>query len=134
MMEVILFRDSRVLTSNFQVLAASTKSLDKLVDEGNFLLDLRMRLTGVDIILKPLRERSEEIEGFLDLFLKQKNLVLDEKDVFISELKKLPWKGNVRELFKVLQLCYFNATLNDEKMSVAHLLNILVKKTKYYFA
>ena len=66
------FGDSRVLTSNFQVLAASTKSLDKLVDEGNFLLDLRMRLTGVDIILKPLRERSEEIEGFLDLFLSKR--------------------------------------------------------------
>ena len=67
------FGDSRDLKSDFQVIAASTLSLDKLVEEGRFPLDLRMRLTGVDIRLKPLRERFDELDDFVFIYRSETN-------------------------------------------------------------
>ena len=82
-----------------------------------------MRLTGVDIRLKPLRERFDELDDFVSLFIDQKQIEIDlhEKNEIISCLKDQSWPGNIRQLFKVLQVATFNASLNSERLNVSHL-------------
>ena len=125
------FGDSRDLKSEFQVVAASTVSLDKLVDQGSFLLDLRMRLTGVDIRLKSLKDRADEIGNFTSLFFNKKSIKVSPENfnLIVEKLKTQAWPGNIRQLNKVLQVAAFNASLNSEELSVEHLpLDSLRKK------
>lgn len=88
---------------NTRIIAATNKSLEKLVEEGKFREDLYYRLNVIRINLPPLRERKEDIIPLLEHFLKEasrdkkiKKYKLDKEAVKI--LTKYSWKGNIREL------------------------------------
>lgn len=100
--------DTKTTYSRFQVLTASTKDLDDLVESGAVLLDFRSRLTGLDIRLPPLRERKQDIQHFVSIFQKQKGI--DLKPALFEELvmkcSEYYWQGNIRQLFYVLNAWY----------------------------
>ena len=112
--------DTKEMKSNFQIVIASTHNLDEEVEAGHFLIDLRMRLIGLEIHLLPLRERKPDIADLIQLcFAKQ------DKTVAISpmELAKLVqkcsnfyWQGNIRQLFKVLQTYIIISSMNVEEL------------------
>lgn len=88
---------------NTRIIAATNKSLEKLVEEGKFREDLYYRLNVIRINLPPLRERKEDIIPLLEQFLKEAakdkkrtKFKLDKEAVKI--LTKYSWKGNIREL------------------------------------
>ena len=56
---------------NVRVIAATNKSLKKLVQEGKFREDLYFRLNVVHIQMPPLRDRREDIPLLATAFLKE---------------------------------------------------------------
>lgn len=91
-----------------RVIAATNRSLRRLVDEGRFREDLYYRLNVVHIDLPPLRERKEDIPLLVSFFINKLN---DEKGYMcrgitrdaMQVLMEYPWPGNVRELENALE-------------------------------
>ncbi|MCJ8344012.1 sigma-54 dependent transcriptional regulator [bacterium] len=76
-----------------RILSASHKNLEQLVQEGHFREDLLYRLNTIPITIPPLRERSQEIDIYLDKFLPKKQL----QESAIKYLKENHWSGNIRQ-------------------------------------
>ncbi|MFN2233264.1 MAG: sigma-54-dependent transcriptional regulator [Anaerolineales bacterium] len=91
-----------------QILAASNRNLNKLIEEEKFREDLYYRLKVVDLDLPPLRERKEDIPELVGLFISQNNprMGLNIQDVTpraIESLSNHNWPGNIRELRNVIE-------------------------------
>src|SRR5262249_23085351 len=91
-----------------RVICATSRNLDKMVDEGTFRQDLFFRISVVKIPMPPLRDRKEDIpllaEHFLHMFAKtHKKAVRAFSPAFISALTQHSWPGNVRELQNVIE-------------------------------
>lgn len=115
--------DTKTLYAEFQVIVASTKDLDDLVDEGKFLIDLRTRLTGIDIELHPLRQRKDDIDILIPLYIaKQKaHITKNELDLLIAKCKEFYWQGNIRQLVKVIHTLVAICQLDDKPIEAAKL-------------
>jgi DNA-binding NtrC family response regulator len=96
--------ETRIYTSRFQLICATTKDLDDEAEAGRFLLDLRGRISGLDIHLKPLRERKEHIPALIALFLIKRGIHLENKlfELLCHKLSGYYWRTNIRQLVKVL--------------------------------
>jgi DNA-binding NtrC family response regulator len=90
---------------NVQVIAATNQDLGSMLSAGQFRQDLYQRLKGQVIQLPPLREHTEDLPLLVNHFLAEWNPRLKkpvtrvEPEVF-SQLSRLSWEGNVRELRK----------------------------------
>ena len=90
-----------------RLLAASNLPLKDLVATGYFLEDLLERISGVTVVLPPLRERVGDIPALARHFLtrigEQPGLrPLGITDSALSLLSAYDWPGNVRQLQAVL--------------------------------
>lgn len=99
---------TRNLSSDFRLVAATNRDLEKEVKEGRFRQDLYYRLNVVPIIVPPLRARDTDIillaQYFLDHYARKysrSNLVLKARDK--KSIESYPWPGNVRELKNVIE-------------------------------
>lgn len=98
---------TRLRRSDFRLIAATNKDLEKLVREGRFREDLFFRLNVVPITIPPLRERQEDllplIRYFLDKYRKKyrREKTLDPRAV--DCLLEYSWPGNVRELENLVE-------------------------------
>jgi len=93
---------------NARVIAATNRSLEKMVGEGSFRSDLFYRLNVIQILMPPLRERVDDIPLLAGHFLKKaaekmKKPARDISPEAMSLLKNYPWPGNVRELENVME-------------------------------
>lgn len=115
--------ETRTYTSRFQLISATTKDLDDEAEQGDFLLDLRGRISGIDIRLKPLRERKEDIPALTGMYLSQKGVQLNN-DIFELLCKRLSqfyWRTNIRQLFKVLDAWLIRCDFEDLPVHPDHL-------------
>lgn len=99
---------TKTLYSDFRLIAATNKDLEKEVQNGRFRSDLFFRLNVFPIRVPPLRERKEDIipliNHFLRLFCTQYNRpypAISPGDM--ERLVAYPWPGNVRELANVIE-------------------------------
>lgn len=108
--------ESKLIKANFQVIIATTKNIDSEVESGGFLADLRMRLLGIDIDLKPLREKKEEIILFVSLFFAKNGIKIPRKRIedISKECAKYYWRGNIRQLIKKLEVLVAMADSEDD--------------------
>ncbi|MFF2856377.1 sigma-54 interaction domain-containing protein [Peribacillus sp. NPDC058002] len=87
---------------DIQVIAATNKSLEKMVKKGEFREDLYYRLHVVPIHLPPLRNRVDEIPHLVQFFLQKYNALYNRNVAFTPDAIDLlciyQWPGNVREL------------------------------------
>ena len=86
-----------------RVIAATHRDLLKLVDEGQFRLDLYYRLNVFPIPVPPLRDRKTDIPLLVDMFIKKYAELSNYRVKRISTpaidmLMSYHWPGNVREL------------------------------------
>ena len=100
--------DTRVITVDVRIIAATNADLMQRVKEGRFREDLFYRLNVIEINMPALRERSDDIpvliKHYLDLFTKEagKNL----KDIDFEAMQALlayDWPGNIRELRNTME-------------------------------
>ncbi len=84
-----------------RVVAATNRELEREVNRGRFREDLYYRLSVVTVRVPPLRERLEDVELLVRVFLKALNATREERlftpDV-IASMHAYDWPGNVREL------------------------------------
>lgn len=103
--EVIRLGETKTRRVNVRYLAASNVSLKEIVQQGTFRNDLWQRLRETEIILKPLRERKNEIPELVSFFCEtmQRGPYTIEHTA-LNVLSMLPWEeGNVRELRNCLR-------------------------------
>ncbi|MBI3949124.1 MAG: sigma-54-dependent Fis family transcriptional regulator [Acidobacteria bacterium] len=88
---------------DLRFIAATTRDLARMVEDGTFREEFYFRLNVVPIKLPPLRERREDIPLLADYFLKQaaqrfgRPEIRFDKEIF-SYFQNYLWPGNVREL------------------------------------
>lgn len=99
---------TKTIKVDTRIVAATNADLEKQVQEGTFREDLYYRLHVIQIMLPPLRERTEDIpllaQGFLERFNREngthiKDIDPDAMDCLVS----YPWPGNVRELENTIE-------------------------------
>ena len=91
-----------------RVLCATSRNLEKMVQEGTFREDLYFRISVVRVHMPALRDRAEDIpllaEYFLNTFAKAHNKQLRGFTLgFLHALAGHNWPGNVRELQNVIE-------------------------------
>ncbi len=97
--------DTKELYSKFQVVVASTIDLDLAVESSKFLLDLRVRLTGCEITLSPLRDRMSDLPLLIQLFFAKRGMRVGEMEfeAIVRRCRDFYWQGNIRQLFQCLK-------------------------------
>lgn len=99
---------TRELASDFRLIAATNRDLEKMAAAGSFRQDLLYRIKTFVLTLPPLRDRKEDIHDlalhYADELCKKhhiprKALLPETLDI----LETHDWPGNVRELINVLE-------------------------------
>jgi DNA-binding NtrC family response regulator len=93
---------------NVRVVAATSRDLRKMVEEGKFREDLFYRLNVIVINLPPLRQRPDDIPILVDHFLREiaANKHTAPHRISPEVMRRFSayrWPGNVRELRNVLE-------------------------------
>jgi PAS domain S-box-containing protein len=93
---------------NVRVIAATNKSLEKLVRAGKFREDLFYRIRVFQMKLPPLKQRREDIPLLVDHIVARLNHVQNRaiegvSDAVMARLMEHAYPGNVRELQNVLE-------------------------------
>jgi len=109
-----------VVDINVKVITATNKNLYKMVEEGQFRLDLLYRINTFTLTIPPLRERREDIKDlvthFINIYTKKYNKrVHSISSEAIKKLIAYDWPGNVRELQNVLERAVAFAKSNEIK-------------------
>src|SRR5437867_847368 len=90
------------IKADVRIIAATTKDLRILIQQGLFREDLFFRLNVVPLRLPPLRERSDDVADLIRHFFAQverEGLPAKQLDqAALDRLKHHRWPGNVREL------------------------------------
>jgi Nif-specific regulatory protein len=99
---------NETITVNVRVVAATSRNLEKGMEDDTFREDLYYRLNVFPILLPPLRERKSDIMLLADHFLQKYG------DMYAKDMKRIStsainmmmayhWPGNVRELENCLE-------------------------------
>jgi len=90
------------IRTDVRIIAATNKSLDAQIAQGQFREDLYYRLNVVPLRVPPLRERAEDVPDLVQHFLAAgEKRGLPPKTIqpeAMAQLKRYHWPGNVREL------------------------------------
>lgn len=90
----------KTLKVDVRIIASTKKDLREMANNGEFRQDLFFRLNVMPIVLKPLRERKEDIKDLFNHFLHsaaKPNEIIVNEEIF-QFLENYHWSGNVREL------------------------------------
>ena len=107
--------DTRTTPVDIRLICATNKDLEKMVRNGEFREDLYYRINTVHLHLPALRERTDEIASFAEMFIgkyseryrRDVNGITPEA---VEMLKRHSWSGNIREL----QNCMEKAVIMSE--------------------
>ena len=115
---------TQTIKVDVQILAATNRQLEPLMDEGAFRRDLYYRLKVVDLYLPPLRERKEDIPELVGMFIRKNNrsMGLNIQAITPRALQALldyPWPGNIRELRHVIDRAMLFC--DDPSIDICHL-------------
>jgi two-component system, NtrC family, response regulator AtoC len=111
----------RELEIDVQIIAATNHNLERRVAEGSFREDLFHRLSVFRIDLPPLRERLDDLDDLVPLFIGEFNAKAGRRVRVVppeawESLRRHEWPGNVRELRNAIERCVLLAT--DERLAV----------------
>jgi transcriptional regulator with PAS, ATPase and Fis domain len=106
--EFIKVGSSQVQKTNVRIVAATNVNMFDAIEKGKFREDLFYRLSTVDIMLPPLRDRKEDIHLLFRKFAadfahKYKMPAIKLEEEAIQFLLKYRWSGNIRQLRNVAE-------------------------------
>ena len=106
--EFIKVGSSKVQKTNVRIVAATNVNMFEAIKKGKFREDLYYRLSTVEIVLPPLRERKDDIHLIFrkfasDFALKYKMPTIRLDDGAVQLLQKYRWNGNIRQLRNVAE-------------------------------
>jgi DNA-binding NtrC family response regulator len=115
---------SEVLEVDVRIIAATNRELLAAIKEGLFREDLYFRLSVINILLPPLRERRDDIPHIIQRVLGAPERVTRHgrkrcSDEAMALLMRYTWPGNVRELMNVIS--YMLTFSEGEEIDVHHL-------------
>jgi len=90
-----------------RIISTTNKDLLNEVAQGRFRLDLYYRLSGVRLIIAPLRQRKEDMPElvwhFINLYARQVQRRIKKLDPAMMDIfAKYHWPGNIRQLRNVV--------------------------------
>jgi DNA-binding NtrC family response regulator len=99
------------LNIDVQVIAATNRNLERDVEDGRFREDLYYRLNLVELHMPSLRERVEDIPGFVDYFSRKlaaryEQPVWQPSPDVLRRFCEYRWPGNIRQLGFVIEQGY----------------------------
>lgn len=95
--------DTKTITVDTRIIAATNRDLVSLVEQDRFREDLYYRLNVLPVYLPPLRERPDDVPRLVQFFLERyarqngRSVTTVANDA-MGYLKAYSWPGNVREL------------------------------------
>ncbi len=99
--------ETKSRTVNVRVLAATHQDLEKIVERGEFRLDLYYRLNVIPIQMPALRERYDciipLIKHYIEIFSKQTDSHKRLTRAALDAMTAYPYPGNVRELKNICE-------------------------------
>ncbi|MFR9619594.1 MAG: sigma-54 dependent transcriptional regulator [Rikenellaceae bacterium] len=98
----------RDIDIDVRVIAATNKDIKHEIAQGNFREDLYHRIGVIVIRVATLRDRCEDIPDLVQYFLDEicHDYHIDCKQITndaITQLSKMSWSGNIRELHNVVE-------------------------------
>jgi sigma-54 dependent transcriptional regulator, acetoin dehydrogenase operon transcriptional activator AcoR len=106
---------------DIKLVSATNRCLRNQVQDGHFRQDLYYRVTGLNIELPPLRERTDRRKLFQQVHLLHRDpsqgAPLSEE--LLNLFDQHPWPGNIRQLISVLQIAL--AMADDAPIEPWHL-------------
>jgi two-component system response regulator FlrC len=121
------------LPIDIRVISTTNRDLREMIRAGGFREDLFYRLNVVPVRLSPLRERIDDIAPLARAFFaKQGYPHAQLTPEALCHLKSNSWRGNVRELFNVLERAAIVA--DGGLIDAAHLLleEVMESEEDYY--
>jgi PAS domain S-box-containing protein len=111
---------------NVRVIAATNKSLGKLVEQGRFREDLFYRIHVVGLRIPPLRARVEDIPQIFEHYLhrfagkagRNASLTQAAKEL----LKTYAWPGNIRQLRNIAEVVAYGETESVDAVQISEVL------------
>jgi len=88
---------------DIRLVTATSRDLERAVNEGSFREDLYYRLNVVTIPLPPLRDRRQDIPALVQYFLNRSGSRVSITAPALALLCDYHWPGNVRELENVIE-------------------------------
>ncbi len=115
---------TNLIKVDVQVIAASNRDLQKMMEDGEFREDLYYRLKVVDLHIPALREHKEDIPELVGLFIRLNNskMGLNIEDITPRAMKALMgyhWPGNIRQLLHVVERAMLFC--DDAAIDLSHL-------------
>jgi len=100
--------DTRVITVDVRIIAATNADLLQRVKEGRFREDLFYRLNVIEINMPALRERRDDIpvliKHYMEVFAKEAGKSIKDIDYeAMQALLTYDWPGNIRELRNTIE-------------------------------
>ena len=88
---------------NIRLIASTSRDIEQLTREGDFLSELYGKLNVLPLYIPPLRQRKEDISALARFFLHQATQEIRKPFIDFSPdaqkaLQQAEWKGNIREL------------------------------------
>ncbi len=99
---------SQEISTDARFITATNRNLEQDIENGSFREDLYYRLRVVQIVVPPLRERTEDLPALIDHFLRKlgQELRLDTIPIVTDKGRKqllsASWPGNIRQLENTL--------------------------------
>lgn len=123
--EFIKVGSSKVQKTNVRIVAATNVNMFDAIEKGKFREDLYYRLSTVEILLPPLRERKDDIHllfrKFASDFAHKYNMPpIKLDDDAVQYLVKYRWSGNIRQLRNIAEQVSVLETNRDISIQTLH--------------
>jgi formate hydrogenlyase transcriptional activator len=119
---------SQTTRVDVRIVAATNQSLEQMVAERRFRMDLYYRLNVFPISLPPLRERTSDIPLLIDHFLRtfggRYGRSIDHvSDEAMAAIMRHDWPGNIRELQNFIERSVILTSGRELRAPIAELTN-----------
>ncbi|MGB5824151.1 MAG: sigma 54-interacting transcriptional regulator [Proteocatella sp.] len=104
--EVMRLGGHRIISVDVRIVAATNRSLDQMVEDGDFRRDLYYRLNTIQIEIPPLRDRKEDLLVLIEEMKRKVGAQYSIAEEVMRLFENYTWDGNARELQNYIE--YFS--------------------------